>query len=69
MSLKGPKPTGQMGKSILLEEIDNNNETVINMDTEAKNQYKQQLILMDEQVINNFCFCFTSLFFLFFYSG
>jgi hypothetical protein len=53
MSLKGPKPTGgQMGRSILLEESDanSNNETVINMDTDAKNQYKQQLLLMDEPV-------------------
>ena len=52
MSLKGPKPSGQMGRSILLEESDaNNSETVINMDTDAKNQYKQQLLLMDEQVL------------------
>jgi syntaxin 5 len=51
MSLKGPKLAGQMGKSVLLEENDNaySTETVINMDTDAKNQYKQQLLLMDEQ--------------------
>lgn len=64
MSLKGPKPSGQMGRSILLaEESDNNynSETVINMDTDAKNQYKQQLLLMDEQVLKNFKICIVFL--------
>lgn len=40
-----------MGKSVLLDEQDGNNETTtINMDSDAKNQYKQQLMLLNEQV-------------------